>query len=400
VDHFVTQIFPDTSLLDLNFIKLCLVYFDKILVHVPTDVDYGVVEEYEKSFREVCEKENLDLDGAINKYRHVLKTIDQLKSFEKDGIVKCIPSQTALFAILRDLEKHDKVRIVKFTNVEQLDYQKHKRNEIVDRILTAPVHSENLTSIVVDTVNNILENHESVEKMKSVSSVSNTWAFQRFSVCLKDRICEHGDSIEYLLNYLHRLLSSTTENFQLTTNSIEHFDVMKDVQKFTVPQTHKPLRIPITDLIRITAPYLVAHDFIDILEIRSKLSNFLDPFRYEVQKLIADVPHDVSNLELITHFQRIVDKEINPKLSELKRYLSKPESVLEKHLVSGFSSISTAVITIVGTTLTDLNTSLFVAPFVHLLASALKGKQEMSEKKLSNPFTFLVLAENYLQKTK
>ena len=154
-------------------------------------------------------------------------------------------------------------------------------------------------------------------------------------------------------------------------------------------------RVGISEVIRFSVPKLVGRDLEDILIIRDELNDYLQPFRIELMRLVSNIPDYVSTEEYSHELRKIVDGEIQPQITELRRYLENPGRVLKNHLVSTFMGTATASITIIGSMVSgvDIEIASLFSPIVHLLGAKILTNREIQNVKISNPFTFAVLSE-------
>lgn len=352
MNRFTTTIFPDICFMDQTFIKSCLIYFDHIIVPPININERRSAAEIRRGSLKLAEQFDMDLDTALERYNRATEIIRVLEEFEEEGIVKRSPQLSSMK-----------------TDEGFLSLTMKVINEIggEDRIVTA------------------------------ASAEAVLWTEDSYFQISPRDMSKKGDSFSYIQWALFRLLSSLQMNYGITTNNLVHYKALMRIQKTAFVQPKILPKSSVVDAIRMAMPFLAVKDFQDILYIREKLKDFLEPFRVEICKLLADIPDDIADDRLLIEIQRVVERDIQPQISELSRYLASPQDTLKKHLVSSFSAMTTATVTIMGAVLThaNLDTLGIAMPFIHLLASSVTAKHEISERKRSNPFTFAVLAEQF-----
>lgn len=352
MDTFNTLVIPDSAFTDMAFVNSCLVYADKVFVspYEAPPPDKKVIDNHLKP---LSLKHGLDFDAATRKYRQVTEIRNRLQILEHAGIVQKWPLEEDIIGYN---EAGDKFQ------------------ELTNRVLQYP-----------KVISDIIE----------ATSETGAWSDDLFGVSRASSPPGQQAYPFYVLRVVQRLVAAHRSGSHIVTNKFSHYKAIGHIQRILSTQPRVVTRYSITEVIRLTVPYLVCKNLEDVLEIREKLRDYLEPFRAELCRLVADIPDDTPSEKVPTEIQRIVDRSIRPQVVELSRYLEKPQRVLAKHLVTGFQNLSLAGFTFIGCLITgvDLTAAAVATPLVHLLSAGLKTRQEISEVKYKSPFTFIVLAD-------
>ena len=184
-----------------------------------------------------------------------------------------------------------------------------------------------------DTTNKVLSQVEQYPNIMAASVGTDVWADNTSFDVSSRKTSPSLTWPYYCLKGVHRILAAQNEGIPLTTNNLQHCTALKQMQEICLGQATVPMRPCMTDFVRLTLPRLMTCELVDVLEVRYRLKDFLDPFRAEMCKLLASIPADPATAKVHTEVQRIIDKDVQPHIVELGRYLGNPHRVLRKHLV-------------------------------------------------------------------
>lgn len=185
----------------------------------------------------------------------------------------------------------------------------------------------------------------------------------------------------------------------IAAGSLQQHDALKLIQAISSSGKHIGKTYPlITEFMKISVPQLTAKSYEDLLEIEEKLSEYLIAFKVEMRRLHAQIPDTGSLSDSMNHIYSIVNREINPKISELRRFLDLDWIRFQKHLLKA-PSRSTLIGCITAYISHDAFLSAFpmlsaiLLPTTHFIGALLDARNEKIEAQYDNPMTFAVLSQ-------
>jgi len=345
---FQALIFPDTAFIDSDYVKSSLVYFDKILIpHIAHPIDVEILRE---SWGNLSAKWKIDLESALDRYSQVVKVIDRVKELQEHGVVETAPPEAFANSICTGSE------------------------------------------IFNETFNDNPPDESDLAAAKEACS----WVEDSFSASSSES-SEHAPLMSYV-NYWFKsiqrmLIAEHTGSFVVASNMLQ-FHALRRIQAAVGIKLGQPVKQLRAEAMRMVLPNLIVRDLSEVLEVRSKLKDFLEPFRIEMNRVLASLPTDLSVDKMQLELQKAIDRDVAPKIHELERYMNAPGQTVTKHLISGSTGISTAAATLIGSATVgfELSSLAACAPFLHLLTAAMKAKFERHERLRDNPYTFALLA--------
>jgi hypothetical protein len=200
--------------------------------------------------------------------------------------------------------------------------------------------------------------------------------------------------LEYIFAAYRAAFGAARQGHHLVTTSVSDYRAVRALQQCK-RDLHAEAMPSAARLIQLTLPTVMARNAEDVMEIRDRLRDYLEPFRVEIARITANLPEVESDEELAREVQRAIDRDVRPKVEELRRYLRSPSATLRRQLVADSGSLALSGVAMLGALMSGAPTALTLAaaPFTHLLASALRARQERLEKMANSPFTFALLAE-------
>jgi len=350
-------IFPDAALTDISFVNSVLVYFDSlVLPGIPFSGPDWVQSEIQITF-------------PPNRYEEMRKTRDYLltlRDLEKEGII-----ERELPIAMPPSELSE----ITSTVISQLNITSLEK---IPNIVSAAGNNEWLRTMLIWSDD---QNRRKISISGSLASLVNLPAQSKV--------------LSYCVNVALLLAEASVRKHNLVTNSYAEYLALIEFQKLINLSLDIPTYPGTFEIIRLALPTLTAKSTEDVIEARSKLKPYLDPFRAEIAKLATTFQIGTSASEMRREAKRIVERDIRPQIVALERFLQSPSKTFQKHLISASDALITMPLTLVGSTLLGMpfEQSIMLTPFIHLLSSSLKTIQERSEKKWENPITFAVLAE-------
>lgn len=154
---------------------------------------------------------------------------------------------------------------------------------------------------------------------------------------------------------------------------------------------------------RFTIPHLVAKSYEDLLEVEHKLFDHVEPFKIEMRRLHSQLPESTNLCELMNHIRCIVDRDVNPKIMDLRRYLETEKPRLAKSLIGPPSVAATTTATLVACLTAFVNPAEFLnifkiafgitLPITHSINKLIDARLEKIHVQYENPLTFAVLTD-------
>jgi len=345
---FNAVLFPDVAVLEDEFLKASLVYFDRVATpYFGRDIMDD--DAARNAILSLPGKAGFDVTATLERQHRAVEVSRKLLVLEGMGLVNRLP----------------------------------------------PVLKENIGELT----NRAVRAMRSGDPVSRVASAYDVWLEDGFHSISSERQPAF-EYLRYCLGAVNRLAFAKLAGYQVATHSTDQFHALRQVQEVTLLGPPLMLRASVIQAIRVTLPRLLARDLEDIVEIRERLREFLEPFRLEMTKLVSEIPEDASARAIRRHLREINDRNIAPRVSELKRYLASEQQVFQKHLVGGSGPLVTAGITLLGYVvagmdfMTAVPTAALSTIAATVVSAGLKTVSEVSRTKRMNPFTFAVLAEN------
>lgn len=217
-------------------------------------------------------------------------------------------------------------------------------------------------------------------------------------------------AVEYALRSIQRIDWAKSRESSLVVDSLQQYSALKSINVLAYQRPSAHVFTLVREFFKLSVPHLVAKSYEDILELGEKLKEYIEPFRVEMRRLHTFIPTDCRLDEAVSEMNRLVLRDVAPKMHELEKYLKSGDQNLLKHLLNSGKTFSTAATTFIGYTMATIApesvqeilkvSALSFPPALFLFGAQMNTEFEKIRVKMENPFTFAVLSQNRFKNEK
>lgn len=277
-------------------------------------------------------------------------------------------------------------------------------NFIDDNELKSSPHSENRLALLHNTIR---KNMSFQNILAKAAEENPTWTDEGIGVSPPGddpNFEKMSSAVSFAVRTIQRIDWATQLGTNLVVNSLRQYNAVKNIQVLAYTNPSVQSFTLVREFMNISVPHLVAKSYEDVLALREKLKDHIEPFKIEMRRLYAQLPTDMAMSKAISEIHRITARDVAPKMFELERYLRGSDQNILRHLISKPTAIATAATALVGYVVATLSPGSFpdtlkfasavTFPVAHLLGANIQAELDKAHVKFKNPFTFAVLSQN------